>query len=328
MGLSLAMTERVFVGGLYRDAPIEHLNSKAPKFSDLLKANGVEIASSLSQASTYLCLDVDPYEIKEKYRDFLKVERRVLIRQEPRVVRPQNYKSAFLRHFEEIFEVGRVEQTGTHGLLWPQVWREVDPSSPEAQRSSDSVVMIAGNRLSLVAGEQYSLRRSCIRTIDKLSVFGQSWRISPPARLRQLIVTTRDLLSSQQRPHFSPGLAWMCYSNSNIRPVVSKHETLSKWKVSLVIENSQDVFTEKLFDSLFALTIPVYVGPNLTHFPIPRDLYVQADPTLESITGAIDHALSMDYEKWRTKAHQWLSEGSTKDTWGWDSFVKTIANLL
>jgi hypothetical protein len=146
--------------------------------------------------------------------------------------------------------------------------------------------------------------------------------------MKQLLVTTRDLISSKEVPKFLPAISWLFYSNKEIQYVESKHETLCKWQASLVIENTLDVFTEKLFDSFFAFTIPIYIGPQLSHYPIPSELYIQAEPNIRSIKCAIDEALSFNYEKWRTRTFEWLSDPLTKETWSWESFAKKVVSIL
>lgn len=324
----MEITPSIYVGGLYRSAPIEHLNSRAPQFADLLARYGVQISKNLSDASVYLGLDVDVAEIEANFQEFLEVERRVLLRQEPRVVRPQNYKVSLIQHFDRVIDVGRIESSEFSTLLWPQIWRDVNFGFNKIARRKDSVVMIASNRLSLVDGEQYSLRRKCIKEIDELHVFGNAWSMSLQARMKQLLVTTRDLISSKEGPNFLPAIPWLFYSNKEIQHVESKHETLSKWQASLVIENTLDVFTEKLFDSFFAFTIPIYIGPQLFHYPIPSELYIQAEPNMRSIKCAIDEALSFNYEKWRTRTFEWLSDPLTKETWSWESFAKKVVSIL
>jgi hypothetical protein len=48
--------------------------------------------------------------------------------------------------------------------------------------------------------------------------------------------------------------------------VGNKHEINSKYRISIVIENSLDYVSEKLFDALAAGTYVVYLGPDLDQF--------------------------------------------------------------
>jgi hypothetical protein len=102
---------------------------------------------------------------------------------------------------------------------------------------------------------------------------------------------------------------------------------MAKFKVAVVIENSQEYMSEKFFDSLFARCIPVYVGAELEPFGIPDSLYVKAAPTRESVSKAISIALAMDYESWRSKVDAFLEDPQTRDKWDGKSATRRILEL-
>jgi hypothetical protein len=51
-------------------------------------------------------------------------------------------------------------------------------------------------------------------------------------------------------------------------PSNNKRETLQKYRYAIVIENSADFVSEKLFDSISGGCIAIYTGPLLKHFGI------------------------------------------------------------
>ena len=69
--------------------------------------------------------------------------------------------------------------------------------------------------------------------------------------------------------------------------VEDKIATLSGYKYSLVVENSNEYLSEKLVDVLLAGTFPLYVGPDLESFGLPSDVAITAKPTVEAISMAI-----------------------------------------
>jgi hypothetical protein len=95
----------------------------------------------------------------------------------------------------------------------------------------------------------------------------------------------------------------------------SKVETLSSYKVSLVIENNGSYMSEKLVDCILAGTIPVYVGESISGFQVPQDLVVVSRPEVGSIIESIDEALSWDSYEFRLRAKEWASREGIKERW-------------
>jgi hypothetical protein len=91
-----------------------------------------------------------------------------------------------------------------------------------------------------------------------------------------------------------------------------KLEVLSRYRVSLVLENSLDYFSEKLLDALYSFTIPVYCGPDPEHLGLPRGLVVLCKPNIEDLARGVEEALSMDYEEWLMSARQWMGSAQSR----------------
>jgi hypothetical protein len=91
-----------------------------------------------------------------------------------------------------------------------------------------------------------------------------------------------------------------------------KNEVLVRHKVSLVIENELTYLSEKLFDTLAARCIPVYVGPDVRDYGIPGSLVFQADSNIRSIEKQISLALKSDYVSFLHELERWLNSSETK----------------
>jgi hypothetical protein len=103
-----------------------------------------------------------------------------------------------------------------------------------------------------------------------------------------------------------------------------KLTTLAAYKYSLVIENSVEYMSEKLFDSLFAGTLPIYVGPNPVEFGMPDFVAVHASPDIDSIMKAIDQARTIDLEAWRASVLAWLKSDGVEQSWSGPFVTKQI----
>ena len=108
----------------------------------------------------------------------------------------------------------------------------------------------------------------------------------------------------------------------------NKYDTLSKYKISITIENCNDYISEKIFDSFLAGTIPVYVGPDLNQFGIPHNLYFHADPSIKSIERAVQVAKNHDYSEWKSSLDTWLDNENTKKKWDSSYFVLNIKKVV
>jgi hypothetical protein len=95
-----------------------------------------------------------------------------------------------------------------------------------------------------------------------------------------------------------------------------------------VIENSKEFLSEKLFDAFFAKCIPVYVGPKVENFDIPKNLVIQCDPNIVSISEGIRKAEDMDYDSWLEELNNWLNSDQTIKRWSFDSYVGEISKML
>jgi hypothetical protein len=132
-------------------------------------------------------------------------------------------------------------------------------------------------------------------------------------------------LKSGQRPCFSGGKYFFRKSSNWKGAPADKREVGKLYKYALVIENSKEFITEKIFDALFSGCIPIYVGPKLEEFGFPKSLYVQADANLRDIDRAIKSVEKIDYTEWSNIKDEWLSRESNKETWSADSVNKRIA---
>jgi hypothetical protein len=82
-----------------------------------------------------------------------------------------------------------------------------------------------------------------------------------------------------------------------------------------VIENSGEYMSEKLFDSLFAGTFPIYVGPNPVDFGIPEFVAIHSNPDIDSIMNAIELARTIDLASWRASVLDWLKSDGVEQAW-------------
>jgi len=273
----------------------------------------VESVESLGDRPDVLvCVDLDSRARALAKRAKGKSDTRtVLVMSEPSVVIPHHDNPKALETFDEVLRVGR--PGATPFLPWPQKLAKLPVLRGDSE--SDRIVMIQSRKYSFVSGQLYSLRALVANSDSRLDVFGVGWDEPWFRTVPRLIVEFFRALDGQAL--LDPQTLRTAFLRPlNYKgPVESKIQAMSTYRVALVVENSQEYMSEKLFDSFIGGCIPIYLGANLTDFDIPRDLYVRANPNLDSISDAIAHALEMDYDSWLERLNRFLSSQQVVERW-------------
>lgn len=244
---------------------------------------------------------------------------------EPPLVQPEIY--AALPHlsadFEEVFlhnvegdgySLEGVVQDRLRKFCWPQPYGDVLSEFWYQDHRQNKLVAIAGNHNpGRRKPELYSERIKAIAALSEcngIDLFGRGWerwwsRQSfwwPYWRFR------RAIMSSYQGP------------------CSSKWEVLSKYRFSLCFENMPmtGYVTEKIFDCLYAGTVPVYWGaPDIENL-IPAGAYVDMR-NYSSYQEMYNHVLNMSEKQWhamRKVARDFLRTKGTREYY--DSLLNVV----
>jgi len=317
---------KIFVGGVNADsleAPGSNLN-----FSRRLKNSAFNVVLDPADADFAICVDNDKFFKASASKAKMSKERSILIRNEPVVVCPKNKHPRTRRSFGLSLNMGRPPSESEDSVAWPQQWPKEDINFDAKSFRDEKIALVNGNKISFISGELYSLRRKVIVNVKSLDLYGTSWDLSASAKARHTLANLIIAIRGGYLPRISGArLYFKRFPNWKGAPR-DKREVLSKYKYCLVIENSTEFMTEKLFDAFFSGCIPIYVGPDLKDFSIPGELYFQAKPNLKSINERILEASKIDYLSWRIKLAEWLNLDSTKKQWSSDEVnsrvIKTI----
>ncbi len=267
----------------------------------ILTQRGYSIVAEFSQKpDVVLFIDYEPaiHGILRRARRF--AIRTVLIANEPSVVIPEHGQARILRKFDRVIFVGR--PGGEIQLKWPQAWRTL-ANNP---RKMDRVVLINADKWSFISGHCYWLRAALVTSDAPIDVFGHGWGRGASVRFAHRIFELLRTLAAGEFPTFK-GLRFLIAKPKFYKGLVEdKISEMSKYKVALVIENSLELMTEKLFDAWFAGCIPVYVGPDIKRFGLPEDLVVWSEPNIASIKKAIAYALGLDTSKFEDSLSAFL----------------------
>jgi hypothetical protein len=216
-----------------------------------------------------------------------------------------------------VIDVGRSPFASTSRINWPQRWTLEHLEAPKiaSREKIDRFVIINANKMSFVKGELYSLRRIIAQKSSDIDVWGFDWDMT---RFRRATKAFEELLIPLRhgfgiKPAATQG--WFKSPLSFKGTTEDKLSTLASYKYSLVIENSMEYMSEKLFDSLFAGTLPIYVGPNPVDFGMPEFVAICSKPDINSITNAIEQARTIDLDSWRASVLAWLKSDGVEQAW-------------
>lgn len=246
-----------------------------------LKSKGVAVHTADFLRKDLHLNDVNEYwslGILNQYNQLLNrsnVRLKGFILLEPPLVAPKIYSELprISHSFEKVYlhntagcgySLGGVNQDALRSYYWPQPYAsEIEPYWSNQERFNKLVVIAGHHHSKWRKPEYYSKRIEAVAELSQyhaIDLYGRGW----------------DKL-------FSKNSLWMPYlrnylaiKNAYKGPCNSKLEILSRYRFSLCYENMpmEGYVTEKIFDCLYAGTIPVYLGaPNIDQF-IPRKAYV------------------------------------------------------
>jgi len=287
--------------------------------SGVAQSLGYVLANSLDEApDVVVCVDFHnsalPIIRQAKSRKIATV----LVINEPEVVIPEHSQVRILKEFDKVLKVGRPDSP--EALKWPQTWLPITSNSER----QDRVVLVNADKWSFVRGQHYWLRAATSSQFGNVDVFGFGWERTAWVRLAHRIFELLRTIASSTWPNLRGVTKILATPLNYMGSVSNKNSAMANYKAALVVENSSEFLTEKLFDAWFAGCIPVYVGPPVEAFGIPRSLVIQVtEPTVREVKNCIDLALATDREVFLANLRAYLSSG-VETEWKAESALKAI----
>ncbi len=288
------------------------------------QALGHEVIQSIDgKPEIIICVDFEPSATKVLSEARESGVKTVLIANEPAVVIPQHAQQRTLSLFDKVIFVGRPNMTPF--LKWPQTWAQLEPLN----RRLDRAVIVNADKWSFVEGQHYWLRAALAKESTKVDVFGQGWSRAFHVRLAHRIFEFLRTFTCRTIPSLRGFPYLLAKPLVYLGAVDSKVKAMSAYKVAVVIENSSELVTEKLFDAWFAGCVPVYVGPKLSDLGLPIDLVVAPkSKDIPGILAAIDDAMSSDHSEFYERIRRFLDSDLALEWNGPQSIAKTLEHAV
>lgn len=255
-------------------------------FINTLLQNGYELVPLCNSTQAVVSMNVHPNLMRNSFKGVPKA-RRVLIVWEPRVTQPSNFLKKYAEKFGSVLCPSPIwcesYSQSIERFNWPQGALEGSRLYQDWSMRKERLAIFQSNKFSLIRGENYSLRRNCINeATDFIDVFGKDWNSLIKSVMQVIVAALKALIFNRNLDFKGVAIPFVKVKNY-MGYVEDKDEALSGYKYTLVIENSSDYVSEKLFEAIRVGSIPLYVGPKLESFGIPTDLAIACDPFPQAI---------------------------------------------
>jgi hypothetical protein len=306
------MMPSIVIGGRYSNSPMRHRSSNTENLRQFLEKQGRNVSLDADEADIYLAIDHTENDEKllKRRRELNKFS--ILYRSEPFCVLPVAYKPEISALYSSIISFGKSEIMND-GMHWPQYFPGEEQLGWGIHDRLPRAALINANKLNLSSSELYSLRRESIKKIEGIDLFGENWNSNFRDRIKVLVIEVmkdpiRHLVATSGHSRY-----WFANWPETASPA-DKISVMQRYKFAVVIENELSYMSEKLFDAFFSGCIPIYVGPEVTDYKIPKELVIQCKPTLKSLAEGFEIAMQTNFENYQEKLKDWLESESMKES--------------
>lgn len=252
----------------------------------------------------------------------------LLVRESP-LIRPDNFAADLRGKYAKVFSWSKSHKNVNNSIFTPLPKLFPSETRFSVKGRKKSAVIIAGNKKSDSPGELYSYRDDVIQKFqtkdnEKLDLYGQGWDLPvfTNSFLRRVSVRLPWLFRVFHQP---PSI----YRGSTPK----KDIVLRKYWFSICLENTDidpEYISEKIFDSIFAGTVPLYYGAQNIAKYVPRNLFLQIKPddSIDQIMALMESIDLSKYEKIQGEMSAFI-ERERKKLFSPEYFASTIvSNVL
>lgn len=328
---------KVYITGQSHGIPRPPNDGPWRSFYQALTDRGLVVNDDLRTADAYVAMNHQWRLLRQARRAGIDTPRRILVTWESPPIRATNFRLSTIRRYggHVGFSPLWPAPFGRQFLPWPQGQSFADSfllALDDWERRRDSASLVSRNLASAVDGTLYALRREvlAVAPVGLITLTGGGW---PTSFLQDVRLGARAFGSAlvQRNP-----LSWHLlrthfrYSpRGQGHPIEDKHAWLRRFRVALVIENSADYVSEKLFDAIAAGCVPVYVGPPLHHFGLDPDIALETPAEGHLIVETLQRANRLrapEIERMAT-AHRELIR-STLPTWSAERVLSSLGRKV
>jgi hypothetical protein len=218
--------------------------------------------------------------------------RRVLIIWEPSVVDRKIHTKKVVGNYGHVYtpSIEWAKKTNAISFKWPQESISGEDIWINWESRKKRIIVIQGNKFSACKGELYSFRRKVIGKVNSIDLYGTDWNRGFVFDMNRWLRSLRKyrLGEISFKSLYYVGKNYNNYFGS----IDSKLEVLKNYKISIVVENTPDYISEKLFDSIRSGCVTVYIGPELTDYGISKEVAFQVNPNFKELSQLVEALLA------------------------------------
>jgi len=347
--------QTVLVGGTSK---IFHTNSDLSEIipSFVLGFNSKEFQLGINKKSNYLIsFNHNPKLYKRFIKNGGETKNCILIRLEPDSVFPAQYTNRITKKYGLVISPGGIIAPFVEGKFfgWPYSYH-LNPAEPAISdpllstilgaENADSlfnlqnwnnrkniITLIAANKVSATHKANYAVRRKLAMTMPSsvFAVYGPLWTGPLWPKIRHRLAVFLATIKQGSLPNLLEiyGNLFRKYPNA-LGPIENKHNLMRDSKFALVVENSNAIVTEKIFDAIINGAIPLYIGPNLEFVGLPPNLVISISGNPKEIIEAVNK-LEQDQVEAHLKVMMNFTRSKTfLDCWTSDAVNKKMTSSI
>ena len=331
------------------------IQGQYPELSESLQILGMT-ESTIENCDAIIFINYNKKSYK-KYRKLGKnIDNMVLIRLEPKAVYPRQHHKSIEKKFKLIISPGRQisgNQKKTDFVGWPYKYN-LNPAAPKQSdpqfnwalkkaieegmfdfevwnSKKDKIVLIAANKVSPTSKSNYKVRRTIAKKMhpSEIDIFGDLWE----SNLSKKIYHRLSVCLYSFRSGYIPNLielygALFTRYKTVVGVTPDKHLVSQEYKYSLIIENSPDYCSEKLFDAVINGSIPIYVGPDNEKILLPKNLFYQSNGSIADIRSFIRSFNSKQAKDMLKSMENYMESEGFKNSWISENVYRQISKSI
>jgi len=313
------------------------------------------IETSIENCDYLIFINYDKKSYKKHKKLGKNLKKLVLIRIEPVAILPKQYRKSIEQKFGLIIDPGGVIKSNLQSSFvgWPYKFN-INPSLPKVSdpkletvlnnniknnvfnydnwdERKNKLVLIAANKVSATLNSNYKLRRRIAKQMSphEIDVYGDLWNSSLRNRLSHRLAVGIYSIRTGYFPNLVAlyGSLFSKYENY-LGEIENKHLMIQKYKYSLVIENSSDYCSEKLFDAILNGSIPIYIGPKNNQIYLPDNLYYSCNGSVVEIRKIMNFHQEKTVNDMLDSMKNFLQSQNFRENWTSEKVYGEIAKKI
>lgn len=218
---------------------------------------------------------------------------KILYLHEPEPVRPDLYTKKNLGKYDYVITISknRANRIGADEVIPQPI--ELPKYKINNSKRIKKVAMVNEHKFSASPRSMYGLRRKLIIECEKraipLDVYGKQWiegyKLEFIRRMHALRIQFKAFRPISLKEVFS--YSFHKYQRTLGLTESADCEELLQYQMSIVIENDLDYISEKIWKSLYAGSVPIYVGPLNELETEIRSAIIECEPSINSIVNIL-----------------------------------------